>query len=113
MAASPTCRNCFPQSALAAFCVSGSRSKGCGSTVRMTARARVKIERARRWERRRRRGEMGAIFIYIKGRGRFLLVEERLCKVEQSRFLWGGVEWFLRIQEERRVVDIERTVFVG
>jgi hypothetical protein len=48
IAASPTCLICLPQSALAAFCVIGSRSKGCGSTVRTSARARLKIERARR-----------------------------------------------------------------
>jgi hypothetical protein len=62
MAASPTCLICLPQSALAVFCASGNRSNGCGSIVRTSARAREKMERARRWATMRMIGKMGAIF---------------------------------------------------
>lgn len=83
MAASPTCLSCFPQSAFAAFCVRGRRSKGCGSTVRAMERTRAKTERVRRWATVRRRGVMGAISFF----------EERGCSVRKGEILYRG-EWF-------------------
>ena len=62
MAASPTCLICLPQSALAVFCASGNRSNGCGSIVRTSARAREKMERARRWVTIRMIGEIACHF---------------------------------------------------
>jgi len=63
IAASPTCLICLPQSALAAFCVMGKRSKGWGSTVRAIERARAKIERVRLWATIRRMGEIAIFFM--------------------------------------------------
>ena len=87
MAASPTCLICLPQSALAVFCASGNRSNGCGSIVRTSARAREKMERARRWVTMRMIGEMGAIFCVESS----FFLDRRV----EWRFMFGrGVEWF-------------------
>lgn len=88
MAASPTCLTCLPQSALAVFCASGNRSNGCGSIVRTSARAREKMERARRWVTMRMIGEMGAIFC---AESPFFLVVQ---KGGMEIYVGRGVEWF-------------------
>ena len=93
MAASPTCLICLPQSALAVFCASGNRSNGCGSIVRTSARAREKMERARRWVTMRMIGEMGAMF----------------CG-ESSFFLDRRVEWRFMLEEELSGSSEERRI---
>jgi hypothetical protein len=78
---------------LAVFCASGNRSNGCGSIVRTSARAREKMERARRWVTIRMIGEIGAIFLcgefffwlYRRVEWRFLL-EEKLSGYSGEEF---------------------------